>query len=47
MIDGSAASKDFSAIYEHIYGGGPATPLLKTTVDSTQSADVNSKQSER
>jgi hypothetical protein len=47
MIDGSAASKDFSAIFEHIYGGAPATPLLKTAVDSTHSVDVNSNQSER
>jgi hypothetical protein len=47
MIVGSTALKDFSAIFEHIYSGAPAAPLLKPTVDSTQSVDVNLKEIER
>jgi hypothetical protein len=45
MIDGSATSKDFSAIFEHTYSGAPAAP--QTVADSTQPVDVNVKQSER
>ncbi|GAQ83903.1 3-hydroxyisobutyrate dehydrogenase-related protein [Klebsormidium nitens] len=36
MIDGGASSKDFSAIYEHIYGGAGVSPAPKTSPDSSQ-----------
>lgn len=40
MIVGSTALKDISAIFEHIHSGAPAAPLLKPTVDSTQTVDT-------